>query len=1331
MPLITLCMIVKNEETELPLVLESAKDFVDEIVIYDTGSKDDSVALARKLGAKVIEGYWDSDFSRARNASLDECSGEWILWLDADEAIHGNFDLTREILENVKDLDSFLIPIESVELHGMGTASVFHATRLFRKDKCHWSGPLHEQVLLRSTGEFPSAAFIPHLRILHRGYTAMKWKSKDLLNRNLTIAEKALDDPTVPKARALFDYGRTMTQGDDPKSAIPILEEAAATTDSPTIKRASYRVIFDVYIACNMYDQAEEVIEILRREYKTPYTVDSLHAKLLLQRGLYEDCIRIAEHIPYSVTDDDGVEIGHHNIAWIKAQAQNALGRPGEAADTLLNVLRQHGKLDENLRILVSYLYDAGRNIDEIVMATRRESVGVMSALASVLNIDDADQLLAKFLEIYPDKNEPLAAMVNRAGELPIVRQMWWSNELRKRGFAEQCPLVHTLSNIDADLLARMTAGAAAYLTFQDQRAAKKGKLLFSTVNERAQEEIIAAIGSISPEYLAVITSDSKAAHITVQPCSCKGYEHYIYKPDKEEEKSIFSTKRYFADNFSPSIPLSANSFHVIKLDYFLSTLSHMDAARAIKMFSGALTTEGRLIFEVGNLYSVIKYLENGEIYNARKAIYPYHRYLPTAKPLIQQDAWEEQELINFLSGSNLVIEKIETDQRLSLVVEKGKIGVISHGIEPPDVSIIFFLDARSQNADFISCINLLEQNGDLQTAEIVIVASDPPADLKNTIDILDGDIVKIDVSRSIDFSTAVDVGVQNSHGKHIVYIENGISLEKVRINNLTKHLGNDAVGLVSPVLVDKDNIIINAGYGIYRDEKSHLNIVDNKAYSDANKHLLSDFEVDAISHVCFAVARDKYDFLAPITPLLQPRDALIDLSLRAKSAGYINKIAENCFIEMKSHDYYIDHFQSSEYEEFFYPAEYSQDLLEMQWAASLEEKKKENTFITASSLLPNTTILERIQDVILIAPHPRDGGVNLIADFTLQTPWALSNILMESGLEVSKLNFTKDGITQLDQKEFLHYYINILYIPGYQLVDFVGNAGMNAMSSRYNILYWDWPIAKVRDDAQSEISMVHEVWVPSEFTYKSLKDISFRSISLLPLLSKYVLQSDIPAEKENDFIHITRMRKGYDCEVITDNTIMTIETFIEAFGDHDMPKLKIIFAGEENNKLLTECKNIAKEYKNISFDINSDNDLLKAEILKSNCYVSFHQAGAYNLDALIAVANGIPVIATAYGGINDLINSATAETIPYTLEALESDLFPLRVGDMVAKPDKSAALKALQKVYSNYADSERKAWLGRKNINSSHSTKQVIKNISAYIKRIDQYNTASKKINA
>jgi glycosyltransferase involved in cell wall biosynthesis len=85
--LISLCMIVKDEEACLARCLDSVRDVVNEIVIVDTGSHDNTVSIAQSYGAKIFYHAWDDNFSAARNVSLDQATGEWIFILDADEVL--------------------------------------------------------------------------------------------------------------------------------------------------------------------------------------------------------------------------------------------------------------------------------------------------------------------------------------------------------------------------------------------------------------------------------------------------------------------------------------------------------------------------------------------------------------------------------------------------------------------------------------------------------------------------------------------------------------------------------------------------------------------------------------------------------------------------------------------------------------------------------------------------------------------------------------------------------------------------------------------------------------------------------------------------------------------------------------------------------------------------------------------------------------------------------------------------------------------------------------------------------------------------------------------
>ncbi|RPI67925.1 MAG: glycosyltransferase family 2 protein, partial [Geobacteraceae bacterium] len=84
---VSLCMIVKNEQSHLARCLRSVKPLVDEMIVVDTGSSDRTQDIAKIFGAKVFEFPWNNDFSKARNFSLSKAAGNWILVLDADETI--------------------------------------------------------------------------------------------------------------------------------------------------------------------------------------------------------------------------------------------------------------------------------------------------------------------------------------------------------------------------------------------------------------------------------------------------------------------------------------------------------------------------------------------------------------------------------------------------------------------------------------------------------------------------------------------------------------------------------------------------------------------------------------------------------------------------------------------------------------------------------------------------------------------------------------------------------------------------------------------------------------------------------------------------------------------------------------------------------------------------------------------------------------------------------------------------------------------------------------------------------------------------------------------
>src|SRR3970282_436386 len=103
----SLGMIVRNSEKTLAQCLESVAPHVDEIVIGLGGESTDSTEeIARKFTDKVFQLEWNDDFSEARNQVLSKITGDYYLWLDADDELVGGENL-RSLPTDFPEIDAF------------------------------------------------------------------------------------------------------------------------------------------------------------------------------------------------------------------------------------------------------------------------------------------------------------------------------------------------------------------------------------------------------------------------------------------------------------------------------------------------------------------------------------------------------------------------------------------------------------------------------------------------------------------------------------------------------------------------------------------------------------------------------------------------------------------------------------------------------------------------------------------------------------------------------------------------------------------------------------------------------------------------------------------------------------------------------------------------------------------------------------------------------------------------------------------------------------------------------------------------------------------------
>ena len=193
-PLLSICMIVKNEESVIARALTSAKNMTGceaELVVVDTGSTDRTVAIAEELGAKVFHFTWINDFSAARNHAFACATGTWMMVLDADEELTQAFRDNAFALLHDTELHGFRMPVIAVDDTG-ATQMTLMSTRLVRSGHGYgYEGRVHEDVtptILRAGGRMRDTT---ELSLVHYGYTAKETARKDRHGRNIELLEEA------------------------------------------------------------------------------------------------------------------------------------------------------------------------------------------------------------------------------------------------------------------------------------------------------------------------------------------------------------------------------------------------------------------------------------------------------------------------------------------------------------------------------------------------------------------------------------------------------------------------------------------------------------------------------------------------------------------------------------------------------------------------------------------------------------------------------------------------------------------------------------------------------------------------------------------------------------------------------------------------------------------------------------------------------------------------------------------------------------------------------------------------------------------------------------
>lgn len=224
--MLSLCMIVKNEESNLRECLNKINPFVDEIIIVNTGSTDNTKNIAAEFTDKVYDFKWCNDFAKARNFSISKASNEWMLVLDADEFVREFSECNvEEFINNVSNKNKVgrIQRVNVIEDPSGSKKYIERVNRLFNRNYFHYEGIIHEQITGFNGNAYETE--IVSITADHVGYINEVLNRTDKIKRNIDLLELALksdyEDPYL-----YFQLGKSYYLLKDYSTAASYFEKA-------------------------------------------------------------------------------------------------------------------------------------------------------------------------------------------------------------------------------------------------------------------------------------------------------------------------------------------------------------------------------------------------------------------------------------------------------------------------------------------------------------------------------------------------------------------------------------------------------------------------------------------------------------------------------------------------------------------------------------------------------------------------------------------------------------------------------------------------------------------------------------------------------------------------------------------------------------------------------------------------------------------------------------------------------------------------------------------------------------------------------------------------
>jgi glycosyltransferase involved in cell wall biosynthesis len=300
-------------------------------------------------------------------------------------------------------------------------------------------------------------------------------------------------------------------------------------------------------------------------------------------------------------------------------------------------------------------------------------------------------------------------------------------------------------------------------------------------------------------------------------------------------------------------------------------------------------------------------------------------------------------------------------------------------------------------------------------------------------------------------------------------------------------------------------------------------------------------------------------------------------------------------------------------------------------------------------------------------------------------------------------------------------YDINLININPDQLDHFIG-AYARRLLGRYNIGYWAWELSTFPPEWTDSYEYFDEVWVPSEFTRKSIAAKSPIPVRTVP----HSIDPDIrllPDRDRSSFrippdVFVFLFFFDFHSSMERKNPAGLIRAFRRAFGNRR--DVMLFLKSSHSSKEKDELKRLESEIEGANIKIYDkvlSRQSVHSLMLLSDCYVSLHRSEGFGLTLSEAMLCGKPVIATAYSGNMDFMNEQNSFLVRYKLVEIKDTHGPYQAGYIWADPDIDHAAELMRQVFENRPAAAIKAQRAQADVISKLHPQTIAQTVKSYLK--------------